>query len=587
MATDETKDLGGVDPAYREQMARLRETSDRINAALAGPAYGITMIDDKPATSVRFERSEKDGQAAYTVSFHMGNKQVARVKNLDADTLGDVVGDKNAKAILEHAEAKGSLKGEDLQNEYGLTPEETARRTAEKEARKAADAEKMEPDAADEINKIEHTPERLEQIDIAEGLARAAQNRQRDREAWEAQQERLGLQAEGKRITVENLSEKAGEQQDANLLAERTGGSTDYGSQVDTEREKNRQAELMDQLHAQFRVAGPRFHFKDQPGKIAFKDKGQRMVSASNDERVARAMATMADAKGWKTITVSGHPDFRKEVWMEASLRGIEVRGYKPQEQDLRALEERRERQMHNAVEHDAERDRQKAEKAERAAERTKPEQGRPEPARKAAERAQEAPEDRGKGAAAGSAEKGATAAIRSYSGRVLEHGEAPYNHDPDEKTNYYVKLATAEGEKTVWGVDLKRAMGESKTQVGDTVKLDYLGNQPVTVQALKRDDKGKVIGSEPIETHRNTWEVQKTDRHKVVEALAAAVVDANVKNPAQREALMKAFDQRLQELAQAGKMPAVMMYDKAAPSKTQDAERTRPQVERNAERTR
>ena len=89
MATEENKDLGGVDPAYREQMARFRATTDDLNAAMAGPAYGITQIDGKPATSLRFERSEKDGQPSYTVSFHMGNKQVARLKDLDGDTLAD------------------------------------------------------------------------------------------------------------------------------------------------------------------------------------------------------------------------------------------------------------------------------------------------------------------------------------------------------------------------------------------------------------------------------------------------------------------------------------------------------------------
>lgn len=587
MAIEENKDLGSGDPAYREQMARLRATTDDLNTAMAGPTYGITQIDGKPATSLRFERSEKDSQPSYTVSFHMGNKQVARLKDLDGDTLADAVGDKNAKAIIEHAEAKGSLKGEDLQNEYGLSPEEAARRIAAKEAQKAAQ-EVLEPDEPGESNKIEHTPQRqLEQIsdgELAQGLARAAANRQRDREQLAAEQERLGLKAEGKRIDVENLSEKAEEQQDANLLAERTGGDTNYDSQVVTEREKNRQAELMDSLHQQFRVAGTKFHFQDQPGRIAFKDKGERMVSASNDERVSKAMATMADAKGWKTITVSGHPDFQKAVWIEASLRGIEVRGFKPQEQDLRALEERRERQMRNSVEHDAGRDQMKAEKARDREEREANQRKQPQ---QAAERRQEAEKADNRGSGSSAAEKAATTALRVYAGRVLAHGEAPYNHDPDEKTNYYVKLDTKDGEKTVWGVDLKRAMTDSKAKNGDDVQLEYQGKQPVTVQALKRDDKGKVIGTETIDTTRNTWEVQKSDRHKVVEAIASAVIDAKVKDPAQREALRQAVDARLQERAKAGKVPVVAIYDKAAPSKSQEAERTRPPVERNSERTR
>lgn len=117
---------------------------------------------------------------------------------------------------------------------------------------------------------------------------------------------------------------------------------------IQQEREK-----LMEQVHGQFRVAGANFHFKDQPSKLAFKDKGERMVSASNDDRVAKAMARMADAKGWETIKVSGHPEFQREVWMEASLRGIAVRGFKPTEQDLKLLEKNREGAMRNTIEHD------------------------------------------------------------------------------------------------------------------------------------------------------------------------------------------------------------------------------------------
>lgn len=569
-------------------MADLNNHSEEQRDQSA-PAYGITQIDGKPATSVRFERGELDGEPSYTVSFHMGNKQVSRLKNIDAEKLVAAVGDKNAKAIIDHDEPKGSLKGESLQNEYGLSPEESARRLAAKEAQQAA-LEVLEPDEPGETNRIEHTPEpELEQIDVADALTRAAAYRQRDREQWAAEQERLGLTAEGKRIDVENLSEKAEEQQDANRLAERTDGTPDYDSQISTEQEKNRQAELMNQLHQQYRVAGAKFHFKDQPGKVAFKDKGERMVSASNDERVARSMATMADAKGWKTITISGHPDFKREVWMEASLRGIEVRGYKPQEQDLRALEERRERQMKNAVEHDATRDQQKADKLR---ERQGQQEARREAAQEDAQRRQEAERADARTPGSSTAEKAAAtalaaAAIRAYAGRVIEHGDAPYNNDPKEKMNYYVKLDTQEGEKTVWGVDLKRAMADSKAKTGDDVKLEYMGSKPVTVEALKRDDKGKVIGRETIDTNRNAWEVQKTDRHKVVEAVASAVIAAKVKDPAQQEVLQKAIDARLQERARAGKMPAVPVYDKAAPSKSQDADRARPPVERNSERTR
>lgn len=572
-----------VDREWKRQNDEARQIAAVLDASERGPAYGVMTLDDKTVTSIRFERSEKEGEQAFNVSFHMGNKTVGKLKGIDADTLADSVGVKNAKAIMEHGEAKGSLKGDALMNEYGMTPEENARRAAMKEARKAVELiqlEQLEPDAADEKNIVEPVKEKeLEVIDGKEAVARANLLRQREREQLAREQEALGIKAEGKRIDVENLSEKALEQDDANDIAERTGGTTDRDSQQYTEREKNRQVELMEQVHSQFRVAGAKFYFKDQPGKLAMKDKGERMVSASNDDRVAKAMATMAEAKGWKTIKVSGHPDFQREVWMEASLRGIEARGYKPTEQDLKLLEDKRERAMHNTVERD------------QTARERKPEQQRQDAGRKTDSARQERPvaadKAEGKGLAGQAVETAAKVALRAYAGRVLEHGAANFNHDPKEKPNYFVKLATDQGEKTVWGVDLKRAMSEGKVKAGDDVKLEYRGNTPVTVEALKRDKAGNVIGKEEITTNRNQWDVQKSDKAKVAEAVASAFIDSKVKDPAQREALKAAVGARMAEREKVNKVPAVPVYDKAAPAKSQQPERTGPVVERNAERTR
>jgi len=416
----------------------------------------------------------------------------------------------------------------------------------------------------------------LEVIDGKEAVARANLLRQREREQLARKQERLDFRAKSKRIDVDNLSEKALGQDDANDIAERKGDTTDHQSLPFTEREKNRQMELMEQVHGQFRVAGARFHFKDQPGKLAFKDLGERLVSASNDDRVAKAMTTMAEAKGWKTIKVSGHPDFQREVWMEGSMRGLEVRGYKPTEQDLKLLEDKRERAMHNAVERDTDARERKTRQPQAPPERTSP-----------AERQETAEKDIGKELAGKATEKAAETALRVYSGRVIEHGAAKFNHDPKEKMNYFVKLATDKGEKTVWGVDLSRAMTDSQAKVGDDVELEYKGNTPVTVEALKRDKTGKVIGKEEIATNRNKWNVQKSDKHIVAEAVADALIDSKVKDPAQRDALKAAVGARLVERETIGKMPAVPVYDKTAPPKTQTRERTGPVVERNSERTR
>lgn len=453
-----------ADPAWKKEIAQAKRAAE-LDDAMRGPSVGVTQIDDKAATAIRYERTEKDGQPAYNVSFTMDNKTVAKLKGLDDIDLENAVGDKNAKAIREADADKGTLKGSALASEYGLSPEENARRVAAKEERKQAEFERMQPDDPTEKNVVSHEPEKLEEINVNEALARVARMREVEKQQrLAAEQNQLGQQAEGKRIKVENLSEKAQEQDDANRIAERTGADTAYPEQVSTEREKNRQVELMQQVHQQFRVSGAKFHFKDQPQRVAFKDKGPRMVSASNDERVAHAMATMAEAKGWKTIRVSGHPDFQREVWMEANLRGIEVRGFKPQEKDLKELEARRDLRSKNVVEQEATQTRQAAQKARQGAQ-----------------------QDAGKAQAAPQPEK------------------AP----------------------------------------------------------------------------------ERSDKAKVVAAVAAEVLAEKVKDPKQRDAIMKAINERLEQREKAGKVPSVPVYDKAAPTTQQQPEKTRPQVERNAERTR
>lgn len=125
----------------------------------------------------------------------------------------------------------------------------------------------------------------------------------------------------------------------------------------------------------------------------------------------------------------------------------------------------------------------------------------------------QESPSPAEHGANADVANNPSSSTLRAYAGRVIAHGAANFNDDPDENMSYFVKLDTDSGEETVWGVDLKRAMAETKANEGDTVLLEFKGKQPVTVNAPDRDENGKVIGSKQIETNRNTWEVTISDK--------------------------------------------------------------------------
>ncbi|HBO5871559.1 TPA: Ti-type conjugative transfer relaxase TraA [Pseudomonas aeruginosa] len=81
--------------------------------------------------------------------------------------------------------------------------------------------------------------------------------------------------------------------------------------------------------------------------------------------------------------------------------------------------------------------------------------------------------------------------------GRLVEHGAAPYEHDPQKSSSYFVTLENDKGEqRTLWGVDLERAMKEAAPEIGEKIGLQHEGSTPVTLP-------------DGTQTHRNTWKVQ------------------------------------------------------------------------------
>ncbi|MGH8144214.1 MAG: hypothetical protein ACREU2_17080, partial [Steroidobacteraceae bacterium] len=96
--------------------------------------------------------------------------------------------------------------------------------------------------------------------------------------------------------------------------------------------------------------------------------------------------------------------------------------------------------------------------------------------------------------------------------GKLIDHGRATYRHDPREPMSYFVKIETARGDRTIWGVDLERAMKESlsRPKVGDEVGLRAVRQEAVKVRAHERDTAGKIVAEKDLETHRNRWIVEK-----------------------------------------------------------------------------
>jgi putative DNA primase/helicase len=214
---------------------------------------------------------------------------------------------------------------------------------------------------------------------------------------------------------------------------------------------------------------GRKYYFPD--GARAFTDRGRRLTTPSENTEVIRSLVAIAQARGWNDIAVRGSERFRKEAWLAARQAGLGVPGYRPSEFE----------QAHLV--------------------RTLAGQQAAGPGPEAA-----------KASARESGVPSLEARRGMFAGTLVDHGSAPYRHNPREPMSYFVKLETARGERVIWGVDLQRAIKESLTQpkIGDAVGLRAVRQEPVTVKSPQRDDEGKVTRQEELQTHRNRWIAEK-----------------------------------------------------------------------------
>lgn len=272
--------------------------------------------------------------------------------------------------------------------------------------------------------------------------------------------------------------------------------------------------------------AGNQYFLKDAPYQLAFEDLGPYLVTGHNRPDVVESMVDMAHAKSWQHIRVSGHEAFRSEVWLQATMLGIDVSGYEPKAADLARLAESRQARLDNRIE-------VAADVAATAASDTRSLNdpsptgagAQPDDARVAANGASPAVPRQdvasGPRAAAGRNTAGDEPdAPRRYVGQLLEHGSAPYLHNPARSDSYYVVFRDQAGvEQAVWGVDLERAMRESGAGIGQPVVLENLGKRLVTVRVPVFDGAGNVAGEEDKDAYRNTWQVEVAQRGRDVEA--------------------------------------------------------------------
>ena len=84
--------------------------------------------------------------------------------------------------------------------------------------------------------------------------------------------------------------------------------------------------------------------------RLMFEDKGTKLTTSTEDKKAIEHMVTLAKAKQWDSLKLSGSIEFRREVWLQAESQGIKTSGYTPKEADLAALKALTNERSTNAI---------------------------------------------------------------------------------------------------------------------------------------------------------------------------------------------------------------------------------------------
>lgn len=251
-----------------------------------------------------------------------------------------------------------------------------------------------------------------------------------------------------------------------------------------------------------------RFYTDAKSTEPAFKDSGAKLVTRETNSAIVSDMVATAVHRGWSEIKVTGEPEFKRQVWMEASLKGLDVVGFKPTERDKQELEKLLDARDGRSIE----------------------------PARDRSQTQGGQDRQEGQNAGRGDASEKSAAPQRpdfdkGVSGVLVETGSAPYKHDPKNEASAFIVLETAPGQKTeVWGVGLPDALKRGNVEVGDTVNVRRDGTEIVQKTVQTKDEKTGETRPEVKDVPRNRWEVT-AERFREASPAEAA------RDPATREA--------------------------------------------------
>ncbi|MBS8270850.1 hypothetical protein DYI26_19280 [Halomonas litopenaei] len=254
---------------------------------------------------------------------------------------------------------------------------------------------------------------------------------------------------------------------------------------------------------------------------LAFYHAKRKIEVAAPSPQVAEDIVALASELGWSKIKVNGEDDFKHDVWKAAQKAGIEVEGYNPNNDERVGSS----RKLGNQRQGDQPQQQEKATTDPATSGRDVGPKPNPNPVADFA-RAKAAREEKGaedsepksddptcetltpKEPAAGSPVE-----LSAYHGKLVGHGTAPYQNNPDNSQSYYAELEDDLGHvRTVWGKQIDKALDECGANPGDHIELWNLGKTPVEVDVPKFNQEGECTGYRKESRLRNEWKAKIQD---------------------------------------------------------------------------
>ena len=264
--------------------------------------------------------------------------------------------------------------------------------------------------------------------------------------------------------------DKPGEHRAANATPPDKAPSATIGDDAFPERIRRKYYVVADEVGKDAIGQEARLYADERGEYLAFKVKEDRLVTRLEAAEVIRDMIAVAQHRHWQALHVRGSEDFRREAWLEANARGMEVQGYEPTELDGQALAARREVW----------------------------DRGRP-----------RTPEVDDRSAPVNGDNSARLDYDTGVSGRLIEVGRAPYRNRADAERSTYLTVELDDGRRhQLWGVGLEKAAADSNANPGDRIHVRRDGIEHVPKDIKVIDAASGKARTERRQVSRNRWRV-------------------------------------------------------------------------------